>query len=278
MRRRDFIALLGSTVAAWPLATRAQQGGRLPTIGFFSAGSAAAMSNWRAALARRLGELGWIEGRTVAIEYRWAEGRNERLAEIAAEFVQRKVDVIVTHSAEPVIAAKKATSVIPIVFGVAADPVGTGLVASLARPGGNVTGLSAQGTDLVAKRLELLRQVVPGLQRLAAIGHHGGPGVVLELDELQTAARSLSLDVAIFEVRRAEDFAPAFAAFKGRVDAVYVLGECSGPAKPEHRLAAASQRSLQACIASLPLQSSLMAKTYLKSDHFNGGGSPISLG
>jgi len=108
------------------------------------------------------------------------------------------------------------------VFGVAADPVGTGLVATLARPGGNVTGLSVQTTELAAKRLELLRQVVPGLQRLAAIGHYGGPGVVLEIDELQTAARSLGLDVAIFEVRRAEDFASAFAAFKGRVDAVYV--------------------------------------------------------
>src|SRR5262249_32597363 len=151
-----------------------------------------AWTHWTAAFVMRLHELGWVEGRTVKIEYRWAEGSTGRMAEIAAEFVQRKVDVIVTHSAEPVIAAKKATSVIPIVFGVASAPVGTGLVASLARPGGNVTGLSAQGTDLAAKRLELLRQVVPGLQRLAAIGHHGGPGVVLELDELQTAARSLS--------------------------------------------------------------------------------------
>jgi putative ABC transport system substrate-binding protein len=223
VNRREFITLLGgAAAAASPLAARAQQPAKLPTIGFFSAGSAAALSNWVAALVRRLDELGWIEGRTVAIEYRWAEGRNERLAEIAAEFVQRKVDVIVTHSAEPVIAAKKATSVIPIVFGVAADPVGTGLVATLGRPGGNVTGLSVQTTELAAKRLELLRQVVPGLQRLAAIGHYGGPGVVLEIDELQTAARSLGLDVAIFEVRRAEDFASAFAAFKGRVDAVYV--------------------------------------------------------
>src|SRR5262249_38224727 len=118
MRRRQFITLLGGAAAAWPFVARAQQAGKVPTIGFFRAGSAAALSNWVAALVRRLGELGWIEGRTVAIEYRWAEGRNERLAEIAAEFVQRKVDVIVTHSAEPIIAAKKATSVIPIVFGV----------------------------------------------------------------------------------------------------------------------------------------------------------------
>jgi putative ABC transport system substrate-binding protein len=224
MRRRDFVTGIAGSAAAWPLTARAQQGAKLPTIGFFSAGSAAALSNWVAALVRRLGELGWIEGRTVTIEYRWAEGHNARLAEIAAEFVQRKVDVIVTHSAEPVIAAKQATSVIPIVFGVAADPVGTGLVATLARPGGNVTGLSVQTTDLAAKRLELLRQLAPGLQRLAVIGHQGGPGV-LEIGELQTAARSLGIDVAIFEVRRAEDFARAFAALKGRVEAVYVVSD-----------------------------------------------------
>jgi ABC-type uncharacterized transport system substrate-binding protein len=225
MRRRDLIKVIAGSIATWPLTARAQQGAKLPTIGFFSAGSAAALSNWVAALVRRLGELGWIEGRTVTIEYRWAEGHNARLAEIAAEFVQRKVDVIVTHSAEPVIAAKQATSVIPIVFGVAADPVGTGLVATLARPGGNVTGLSVQTTDLAAKRLELLRQLAPGLQRLALIGHQGGPGVVLEIGELQTAARSLGIDVAIFEVRRAEDFARAFAALKGRVEAVYVVSD-----------------------------------------------------
>jgi putative ABC transport system substrate-binding protein len=223
-KRREFITLLGGATT-WPFAVSAQQASRLPTIGFFSAGSAAALNHWVAALVRRLSELGWIEGRTVAIEYRWAEGRNARLAEIAAEFVQRKVDVIVTHSAEPVMAAKKATSVIPIVFGVAADPLGTGLVASLARPGSNVTGLSVQTTDLAAKRLELLRQLAPGLQRLAVIGHKGGPGVVLEIGELQTAARSLGIDAAIYEVRRTEDFAPAFAAFKGRVDAIYVVSD-----------------------------------------------------
>src|SRR5215471_2919635 len=173
-KRREVITLL-SGAAAWPLVARAQQASRLPTIGFFSAGSAAALNHWVAALVRRLSELGWIEGRTVAIEYRWAEGRNARLAEIAAEFVQRKVDVIVTHSAEPVMAAKKATSVIPIVFGVAADPLGTGLVASLARPGGNVTGLSLQSTDLAGKRLALLREIVPGLRRLAIMVNPGAP-------------------------------------------------------------------------------------------------------
>src|SRR5262249_32455508 len=142
MKRRAFITLLRGAAAAWPRAARAQQPAKLPTIGFFSAGSAAALSNWVAAFVRRLSELGWIEGRTVAIEYRWAEGRNERLAEIAAEFVQRKVDVIVTHSAESVIAAKKATSVIPIVIALAAGPVGTGLVANPARPRGDVPRLA----------------------------------------------------------------------------------------------------------------------------------------
>src|SRR5215831_5373818 len=160
MRRRSFISLLGGA-AAWPLAARAQQPAKLPTIGFFSAGSAAALSNWVAALVRRLGELGWIEGRTVAIEYRWAEGRNERLAEIAAEFVRLNVDVIVTWGTASVLAAKRATSIIPIVFASAGDPVGTGLVASLARPGGNVTGSSNQAADVAGKRLELLREFIP---------------------------------------------------------------------------------------------------------------------
>src|SRR5215467_12764492 len=194
--RRELLAALGGAAAAWPLAARGQQPAKLPTIGFFSAGSAAALSNWVAALVRRLGEFGWIEGRTVAIEYRWAEGRNERLAEIAAEFVQRKVDVIVTHSAEPVIAAKKATSVIPIVIALAADPVGTGLVATLARPGGNVTGLSLQSTDLAGKRLALLREVVPGLRRLAIMVNPGAPAAVLEMSEVEATAKTLGLDIA----------------------------------------------------------------------------------
>src|SRR5271165_2400414 len=153
MRRREFITLLGGAATAWPLAVRAQQTGKLPTIGFFSLGSAAAVSSWVVALVQRLNELGWIEGRTVAIEYRWADGRSERLAEIAAELVRRKVDVIVTHSTAPVIAAKQATATIPIVFTAAADPVGNGLIASLSRPGGNVTGVSSLTTDLAGSGL-----------------------------------------------------------------------------------------------------------------------------
>ncbi len=174
MKRREFMTLLGGAAAAWPLAARAQQP-KMPTIGFLGANTASAQSQWTAAFVQRLRELGWIEGRTVAIEYRWAEGRSERFAEIAAEFVRLKVDVIVTAGNAAAIAAKQATSVIPIVFAVAGDPVGTGLVASLARPGGNVTGLSIQQTDLAGKRLELLREVVPGLRRLAIMANVGNP-------------------------------------------------------------------------------------------------------
>jgi ABC-type uncharacterized transport system substrate-binding protein len=178
MKRREFISLL-SGVAAWPLAARAQQAGKLRTIGFMGSYTPSVVSQWTAAFVRRLGELGWIEGRTIAIEYRWAEGRPERFVEIAAEFVRLKVDVIVTSGTLPVLAAKQATAVIPIVFGAAGDPVGTGLVANLARPGGNVTGLSSQAADLAAKRLELLREVVPGLRRLAILGNIGNPSPCL---------------------------------------------------------------------------------------------------
>ena len=223
MRRRDFIALAGGA-AAWPLAARAQQA-KLPTIGFLGAGTPSAVSQWVAALVQRLRELGWIEGRTVAIEYRWAEGRRERFAEIAAEFVRLKVDVIVTYATAPVIAAKQATSVIPIVFATAGDPVGTGLVASLARPGGNVTGLSNQQADLASKRLELLREVIPGLRRLTIMGNVDAPASVLEMGEVQAAARMLGLEITTLEIRRAEDIAPAFEALKGRADALYVVGD-----------------------------------------------------
>ena len=225
MRRREFITLLGGAAATWPLAARAQHSAKPPTIGFLGAGTASAMSQWTAAFVQRLRELGWVEDRTIAIHYRWAEGRTERLAEIAAEFVRLKVDVIVTNSAAPVVAAKQATSVIPIVIASAADPVGTGLVASLARPGGNVTGLSVQMTDLAGKRLELLREVVPGLRRLAIMVNPGASAAILEINEAQAAAKMLGLDIAAFEIRRAEDIVPAFEALKGRAEALYVVAD-----------------------------------------------------
>jgi putative ABC transport system substrate-binding protein len=219
--RREFIALLGGAAAAWPLAARAQQPSKLPTIGFL--GGATWESEWAAPFVRRLHELGWTEGRTVAIEYRWTEGRNERAAEIAAEFVRLKVDVIVTYSSPPTLAAKQATSAIPIVFAAAGDPVRAGLVASLAQPGGNVTGLSLLATDLSGKRIELLREVVPGLRRLAILGNVSNPYVVLEIGEVQAAARMLGLDVVTSEIRKAEDIVPDLEVFTGRADALFVV-------------------------------------------------------
>jgi ABC-type uncharacterized transport system substrate-binding protein len=226
VRRREFITLLGGAAATWPLAARAQQPARLPTIGFLGSSTPLAMSQWVAAFVQRLRDLGWTEGRTVVIEYRWAEGRSSRAAEIAAEFVRLKVDVIVTYSTAPVIAAKQATSVIPIVFAAANDPVGANLVASLARPGGNVTGLSVQQTDVAGKKLELLREVVPGLRHLAIMANTGNPGGMLEMGEAQAAARTLGLEAITIEIRRAEDIAPGFDALKGRAEALYV---CTDP-------------------------------------------------
>jgi len=232
IERRRFLATLGGAAVAWPFVAQAQQPAK-PTIGFLVAGTPLSHGQWVAAFVQRLRELGWIEGRTIAIEYRWGEGRNERFAEIADEFARRKVDVIVTSATAAVVAAKQATSVIPIVFAAAGDPVGTGLVASLARPGGNVTGLSIQQTDVAAKRLELLREVVPGLGRLAILANVGSPSVVLDMREVEATARTLGLEVTTLEIRRGEDIAPAFEALKGRADALYV---CIDPLVGTHRI------------------------------------------
>ena len=225
MRRREFITLLGGAVAAWPRTARAQQPANLPTIGFLVSGTPSSHREWVAAFVQRLRELHWIEGRTVAIEIRWAEGRNERLADTAAEFVRRKVDVIVTSATPPTVAAKQATSVIPIVFAAVGDPVGAGLVESLARPGGNVTGLSLQQTDAVGKRLELLREVIPGLHRLAIMANSSNPSSGLDMREAQATAGTLGLESVTSEIRRPEDIAPAFDALKGRVEALYVVND-----------------------------------------------------
>jgi len=225
MRRRDFIKGIVGSATAWPLAARAQQAARLPTIGFLGPTTRSAQTQWVATFLERLRELGWIEGRTIAIEYRWAEDRADRVNEIATEFVRLKVDVIVTYGTPEVIAAKEATSVIPIVFALVGDPVGAGLVASLARPGANVTGLSLQTTDTATKRIELLREVVPSLRRLAILANVGNPAIQLEMGEFPAAARTLGLEVAISEIRRAEDIAPAIEALKGRADALYVSGD-----------------------------------------------------
>jgi putative ABC transport system substrate-binding protein len=222
MRRREFVSLFGGAAVAWPLGARAQQAGKVPTIGILGPTTLAAQPQWTTGFLQRLRALGWTEGRTIAVEYRWAEGRTERAAEIAAEFVRLKVDVIVTWGTASTIAAKQATSVIPIVSAAMGDPVGTGLVSSLARPGGNATGLSSQTSDLASKRLELLREVVPGLRRVAILGNVGNSVTLLEMREVEAAARTLGLDATAFEIQRSEDIASAIEALKGHSDALYV--------------------------------------------------------
>jgi putative tryptophan/tyrosine transport system substrate-binding protein len=223
MRRREFITLLGGAATAWPLAARAQQfAEKLPAIGVLGSGAPSTQSLQNAAFVERLRELGWTEGRNVKIEVRWAEGRSERFAEIAAEFVALKVNVIVT-SGGVVPTVKQATSTIPIVFTSALDPVASGYVASLARPGGNITGLSVQSTDTVGKRLGFLREIVPDLRRLAIMTNVGNPGNILEMRVAQGEARMLGIEVSTFEIMRAEDIAQAFDAFKDKAQALYVV-------------------------------------------------------
>jgi len=224
LKRRDFITLFGGAAIIWPLEARTQQAGKLPSIGFLGAAASDAIY-YRSALpafVRRLGELGLVEGRTVTIERRFADGSVDRATEIAAEFVRQEVDIIVTHGDAQVLAAKRATAVIPIVFAATADPVGGGLVASLARPGGNVTGLSLTLTDTAGKRLELLRELIPNLRRLAIIGNVANSGVVLELEAVQSAAHTLGLETITSEIRRAENIAPAIDQIGGRAEALYV--------------------------------------------------------
>lgn len=222
MKRREFLTLVGGVAAtAWPFVVRAQQ--PLPVIGLLGADTAASQVRWTTAFLQRLRELGWIEGRNVLIEYRWAEGRTERFTEFAAEFTQRNVSVILTHTTPPTLAAKHATSTIPIVFATAGDPVETGIVSSLARPGGNITGLSSQASDVVGKRLELLRQAVPGLRRLAILADFGNLWVEHDVGKIKDAARSLGIEVANFEVKQAGEIDSVFDALKGRADALHVL-------------------------------------------------------
>jgi putative tryptophan/tyrosine transport system substrate-binding protein len=228
MRRREFITLIGGMAAASPLAAGAQQAGKVPTIGLLAASGFAAGASpenqWAAAFAQRLDRLGWVDGRTVRIEYRWVEGRAERFAEIAAEFVRLKVDVIVAPGGAAV-AVKRETSVIPIVFAIAGDPVGSGLVESLARPGGNATGQSLQAPDLAGKRMELLREIAPGLHRLAIIGNRGYSAVGSEMNQAQAVAGALGLEMTTLDVRRNEDIAPAIESIKGKAQALYVVPE-----------------------------------------------------
>jgi putative tryptophan/tyrosine transport system substrate-binding protein len=232
LRRREFITLLGGATAAWPLAARAQQAGRRPTIGFLGTGSSVAWTQWTAAFVRRLGELGWIDGRNVTIEYRWAEGRAERYVEVAGEFVQLKVDVIVTGGAA-IPAAMQATSTIPIVFALAVDAIREGIITNLARPGGNVTGLSALSSETASKRLQILSEGIPGLRRLAVLGNTGHAGAADEMREVQTAAKALGVEIDKLEIRRAEDIATAFERLTSGAQALYV---CPDPLVNSNRV------------------------------------------
>ena len=221
LKRREVITLLGGA-AAWPLAAQAQQPAQRPIIGYLGVATLSAESQRVAAFMQRLHQLGWIEGNNIAVEFRWAEGRTERAAEIAAEFVRLKVDIVVTAGNSQVLTLKQATRTIPIIFAVAGDPLGGGLVDSLARPGGNVTGLSLIQTDLASKRLEILREIVPSLRRLAIMGNFSNPVLGLELREVQAAARRLGVETVTLEIRRAEDIGPAFDALKGGAEALYL--------------------------------------------------------
>ena len=225
MKRRAFITLFGIAAVAWPLAARAQQPRKLPTIGFMGSTTASVGAALIGSFMQRLRELGWFEGSNFAIENRWAEGRSERFAEITAEFVRLKVDVILTHNTPTVLAAKQVTSTIPIVFATAGDPVGSGLVASLARPGGNVTGVSSQGSDVAGKRLELLREVVPDLRRLGTLANLASSYPALELREVEAASRTVGIEVVPFDIRSAEDITFAVEALKGRAEALYVMAD-----------------------------------------------------
>ena len=184
------MTLFGGGAAAWPVSAHGQQSTKLLTIGYLGPNTRAVDGPRIDAFVQRLRELGWLDGRTMAIEYRWAEGRNEHLDDMAAELVRRQVDVIVTSATPPTTAAKQATSVIPIVFAAVGDPVGAGLVQSLARPGGNATGLSLQQTDTVGKRLGLFRELTPGLRHLAIMANSANASAELEMREAQAAART----------------------------------------------------------------------------------------
>jgi len=225
MRRREFIALFGAAIGVWPLATHAQQAGKLPVIGFLGANTPSVQSEWTEAFVHRLRELGWTEDHNIRIEYRWAEGRFDRSPKLADELVQLNVDVIVTHATANVLAAKQATSSIPIVFAAVADPVGNKLVASLAQPGANVTGLSNEAADLAGKRLELLREITPRLRRVAMLANVATPNAVLEIRDVNAAAPTLDLEVIPSEIRKADDIGPAIDALKGRAEALYVQSD-----------------------------------------------------
>jgi putative tryptophan/tyrosine transport system substrate-binding protein len=225
MRRREFITLLGGA-AAWPLAARAQTPRKIARIGWLSAGSRTASSHLVEAFLQGLRELDYVEGQTFAMEYRWAEGQQERLPELAVELVQLELDVLVAPTSAAVQAAMNATRTIPIIMAGGGDPVGLGLVASLARPGGNVTGPSMMNTEVVSKRVQMIKEVVPGLKRVAVLANSINPIHALFMQETEPTARMLGLELQPIEVHGPEDFEAAFvAATRGKAGALIAFDD-----------------------------------------------------
>jgi putative ABC transport system substrate-binding protein len=224
MRRREFITLIGGATL-WPVVGLTQTPSK-PKIGFLGATTPVIWASFVGAFIQRMRQLGWIDGYNLAIGYLWAEGREDRYAELAADLVRNNVDVIVTGGTSAVLAAKQATSVIPIVFATAGDPVGTKLVASLSHPGGNVTGLSNQQTDLAGQRVELLHDVVPSIRRVALLGNVSSPNAVLEMNAAQAAAINLGIEVIRLEIDKASEIDSAIESVTGRAEALYV---CTDP-------------------------------------------------
>jgi putative ABC transport system substrate-binding protein len=210
MKRRPVVAFIGAAAAVWPLVSRTQQALKSARIGFMSPFVRGATVSSEDAFRRGLRDLGWVEGHNIAIEYRYAEGDLARLPELAADLVRLKVDVIVTSVGPDALAAQKATRTIPIVFAAVSDPVQIGLAASLARPGANMTGSSQNASELVGKRLELLKEIDPRLARVAMLGNPGGIGSMLSWKEMQLPARQLGLQLQWLEVRSAADYDKAF--------------------------------------------------------------------
>ncbi|WP_213741629.1 ABC transporter substrate-binding protein [Bradyrhizobium sp. dw_411] len=218
MRRREFLAGIGG-IAASSIAARAQQPTRLPIVGFMGAATPSAWTPWTTAFVRRLDELGWVDGKTVRIEYRWAAGSEERYAEIGAELVNLDAKVLVTVGGD---AARKATSKTPVVVALMSDPVGTGLVSSLARPGGNITGMSIQSTDLAGKRIELLKEAIPAIRNLGILAYVDYAGTMLDVGAIHAASKSFGLEVVTVPIHRASDIEPALASLDPQTQAIYV--------------------------------------------------------
>jgi putative ABC transport system substrate-binding protein len=254
--RREFICGL-SSIAAWSVAAHAQQT-KMRSIGLVGGASADAQAEWSAAFINKLRELHWVEGQNLEIQYRWLEGRLDRAPAVISELVHRKVDIIVTHSTPLVLAAKKLSPVIPIVFASAGDPVGNGIVAALARPGGNLTGLSVQSADLAGKHVELLQNLMPNLRHFTFLYHVGNPVTRLQLEGVKAAASTLKLDWAVAEIRRPDEVVPTIESLRGRTEALIV------PSTPVHN-------TLRSEISSAALRARLPT-TYFDRMYVQAGG------